>query len=244
MTGADIQVAVRGSPADASAQVRRRIAQAARESGILVADLRVRLTLPERATVAPVLAQANAYADGHPVRIQITAPTLGQATDALCERTHERLTDSTRAWSPRPWPEAGRPIPPLHQPATAGRIARVKAYALAVCRPEVAAATMDALDFDIHLFTDQETGDQAVVHHAGPTGYRLVRLHPAAPPRQTRLPLAVHPRPAPYLTATAAAVRLDHTGALHLFFAEPSTGCGYVLYRRYDGDYALLHAAP
>lgn len=239
--GADIRVALRGgAPADAIAQVRRRIAHTARESGILVADLRVRLTLPESATVAPVLAQANAYADGHPVRIQITAPTLEQAIDALAERTRGRLAETAHAWTPKPWPDTRRPLLPLHRPVTPGKITRVKACRLAVCRPEVAAAVMD---YDIHLFTDQETGDEAAVHRAAPTGYRLIRLRPA-PSRQTRLPLAVHPRPAPYLTATAAAERLNTTGAAHLFFAEPATGRGYVLYRRYDGDYTLLHASP
>lgn len=240
--GTDTGAAVRdGAQADASAEIRRRVERAAREAGILVADLRVRLTLPDHDQPGTVLAQANAYADGHPVRTQITAPTLNQAVDALAERTSRRLAETTRAWTPRPWPDPSRPSP--RRSADPGRIVRVKACPLSACRPEVAAATMDALDYDIHLFTDQETGDEAAVHRAGPTGYRLIRLRPT-PPRQTRLPLVIHPRPAPYLTASAAAARLDQTGMTHLFFAEPATGNGHLIYRRYAGDYTLLHAAP
>ena len=239
--GTDTRVAVPGGAAgDANAEIRRRVERAAREAGILVADLRVRLTVTEHGAPAAVLAQANAYADGHPVRTQITAPTLNQAVDDLAERTGRRLAQSTRAWTPMPWPDPERATP--RRSADPGRIVRVKACPLSTCRPEVASATMDALDYNMHLFTDQETGDEAAVHRSGPTGYRLIRLRPA-PHRQTRLPLVIHPRPAPYLTATAAAARLDQTGAPHLFFAEPATGRGYVLYRRYDGDYTLLHAA-
>jgi len=105
---------------------------------------------------------------------------------------------------------------------------------------QVAAAYMDAMDYDIHLFTDAESGQSAAVHRTGPTGYRLTRLRPTAPPRQTRMPLVTDPRPAPHLTNTAAAARLDETALLHLFFTDPATGHGHVLYRRYDGNYGLI----
>ena len=229
--------------AAACAEARRRIERAARECGILLSGLRLRLNAPESPVAATVLAQANAHADGHPVRVQIVAPTLEQAIDILVARTGTRLEATLHAWVPRPWPEADRQLPAARE-GVVGSITRVKSCRLAVCAAQVAAAYMDAMDYDVHLFADQESGQACAVRRAGLTGYRLTRLRPAAPPRQTRLPLVIDSRPAPQLTATAAAVRLEETGAAHLFFAEPTTGRGSLIYRRYDGHFALVTGHP
>jgi hypothetical protein len=240
--GADIDVAKRGgAQIDARAEVRRRIAHAARGSGTLVAELRVRLS-PQHPT-GLVCAQANAYADGHPVRIQVVAATLPQAMDALVERAVRRLSETMRAWTPRAWPDPGRASTPAPDPGARGRIARIKACALAECRPEVAAATMDAMDYDIHLFTDAEAGCGAVVYRRGPTGYRLAYARATGPSRRARWPLALDPHPAPSLTTQAAAARLDATGQPYLFFTDTATGRGQVLYRRHDARYALITGA-
>jgi hypothetical protein len=227
----------------ACAEARRRIERAAREDGILLSGLRMRLAYPDPASGALVLAQANAHADGHPIRVQTAAPTPGQALDDLLARTRARLEQTLHAWAPRPWPETARQ-PPAAPAGTHASITRVKTCRLIVCPAQVAAAYMDAMDYDTHLFTDQESGHSAAVRRAGPTGYRLTRLRPAAPPRQTRLPLVIDPRPAPQLTTNAAAARLEATGAAHLFFADPTTGHGYLIYRRYDGHFTLLTGDP
>ncbi len=231
----------------ARAEARRRIEHAARDSGILLSGLRLRLNAPDPESAGSVLAQANAHADGHPLRVQVVAHTVREAVDALSARTADRLGQTQHAWTPRPWSEEDRRPPGAavgagSSPVAGGdaRIVRVKTYPLTVCAPQVAAAYMDAMDYDIHLFIEQETWQTCAVRRAGPTGYRLTRLHPAAPPRQTQLPLAIDPRPAPMLTAAAAVARLEETGDAHLFFADPGTGHGHLVYRRYDGHYALV----
>jgi hypothetical protein len=243
--GGQIYVSIHGTASSAAAgEARRRIVRAARSTGVLVAGINVRLTAPDPTAPAVTVAQANAYADGHPLRVQIVAPTLAQALDQLTERTARRLSERARAWTPRPWPVgAERGLHPLLLPAARPCIARVKTYPLIVCPAQVAAAYMDAMDYDIHLFTDAESGQSAAMHRSGPTGYRLTCLRPTAPPRQTRMPLAIDPRPAPRLTDTAAAARLDETALPHLFFADAATGHGRVLYRRYDGNYGLITGA-
>jgi len=238
----DAQTEVHAQAA-ASARARRRIERAARDGGILLSGLRLRLTTAEPATGAPVLAQANAHADGYPVRVQLTAPTLEQAINALCARTERRLEQTRSPWAPRPRPEPDRSAPG----PVAGldvRIARIKRCALAARAPEVAAAHMDAMDYEAHLFIDRECGQICVVHGTGPTGYQLSRLRAVAGSRRVRPPLVIDPRPAPTLDAASAAQRLESTGEAHLFFAEPATGRGCLIYRRYDGHYALVTGDP
>jgi hypothetical protein len=99
---------------------------------------------------------------------------------------------------------------------------------------------MDLLDYPAHLFVDEDTGLDAVVYRAGPTGYRLARSRPAPPPAPNTVRLTVDPRPAPVLDPVRAMTRLDRTGLGHVFFIDPDTGRGQLLYRRFDARYALL----
>src|SRR5258708_29749705 len=62
-----IYVSIHGTaPAAAAGEARRRIARAARSTGVLVAGINVRLTAPNPAAFTITVAHANAYADGHP----------------------------------------------------------------------------------------------------------------------------------------------------------------------------------
>lgn len=229
--------------AAAVSQARRRIERTARESGILLSGLRLRLAMPDPLGGGSVLAQANAHADGNPVRVQILAPSLEQAVDALCDRAAARLRATQQAWRPRPRPELGR-VAPGPVAGLEPKIARIKNCPLAVCAPEVAAAHMDAMDYDVHLFTEPGSGQTCAVLGSGPTGYHLAWLRLPIPPRHPRPPLVIDPYPAPVLGTAAAAQRLEQTGAAHLFFAEPATGRGYLIYRRYDGHFALVTGDP
>src|SRR5258708_1486539 len=132
---------------------------------------------------------------------QIYVPIHATAPHAAPHRQPARRSDRPVAGTPRPGPAgAGGGLRPPLVPVAHPRIVRVKTYPLIVCPAQVAAAYMDAMDYDIHLFTDSESGQSAAVHRTGPTGYRLTRLRPTAPPRQTRMPLVTDPRPAPRLT--------------------------------------------
>lgn len=107
---------------------------------------------------------------------------------------------------------------------------------------------MDAMDYDVHLFTDAETGEDAVVYRAGPSGLRLARQHHVFPPGWSRcrapagppVPLIVNSRPTPVLTEAAAVDRAREHGLPFLFFTDQATGRGQLLYARYDGNLGLI----
>ncbi|MEV7027764.1 sigma 54 modulation/S30EA ribosomal C-terminal domain-containing protein, partial [Kitasatospora sp. NPDC093558] len=114
-------------------------------------------------------------------------------------------------------------------------IVRVKSPSLVWCSPEAAVRTLDAMDYDIHLFTDPATETDAVVYRTGPTGYRLARTTAAAPPHRSAVPLTLHPRGARRLSDDEAVAGLEAAELPFLFYADPVTGRGRVLYRRFDG---------
>lgn len=97
-----------------------------------------------------------------------------------------------------------------------------------------------ALDYDIHLFTDPATGHDAAVHRTGATGYTFSRIAPGPRPHPSGPPLTLDRRRAPWLTAADAIRHLNATAGPFLFFADPETRRGRILYHRYDGHYALI----
>jgi len=100
---------------------------------------------------------------------------------------------------------------------------------------------MNAMDYDITLFTDAETGEDAVVYRSGPTGLRLARQRTMRPPSlPVLLPLTVNAHRVATLTAASAADRLVEGWLPHVFFTDRETGRGNLLYRRYDGELGLV----
>ena len=107
--------------------------------------------------------------------------------------------------------------------------------------PCQAAARLNAMDYDAYLYTDAETGEEAIVYRAGPAGLALARqrsMHPPSLP--VRLPLTVNPRKTPVLTPAQAAAHLADGWLPHLFYTDVNTGRGNLLYRRYDGQLGLI----
>mgnify|MGYP007061293597 CR=1 FL=1 len=107
---------------------------------------------------------------------------------------------------------------------------------------------MDAMDYDVHLFTDAETGEDAVVYRGGPSGLRLARQHTMYPPGWSwspsttipPVPLIVNSLPTPVLSEVEAVGRVCEHGLRFLFFTDDATGRGRLLYLRYDGRLGLL----
>ncbi|MFE7189340.1 sigma 54 modulation/S30EA ribosomal C-terminal domain-containing protein [Kitasatospora sp. NPDC057541] len=140
-------------------------------------------------------------------------------------------------------PVAGATRAALPHPVGPQPIVRRKQAQLVWCSPDAAARTMDAMDYDIHLFTDPATETDAVVYRVGPTGYRLARTVAAGPPSHPAVPLTLSPCGAPELTEDQAVERLTAAELPYLFFAHPGSGRGRVLYRRFDGGLGLIAAA-
>lgn len=99
---------------------------------------------------------------------------------------------------------------------------------------------LDLMDYDFCLFTDALSGVDSVVYRDGCSGYRISRLDGNPAPTNTSVPVLVDPCKAPCLTLQEAADALNAKGSAFLFFANPDSGRGNVLYRRHDGHYALV----
>lgn len=214
----------------------------------ITGDARVRLTTRDGLD-GPLLIQVNLQVRDKPTRMQAITAGVGDLEAAL-GRLDRQIVRTREPWRPRPWPDRTRRI----LSAVGGQpvIGRRKHVALQIRTPLEMVAVMDSMDFDVHLFTDHETGEDAVVYRAGPSGLRLARqrrMYPpgwswapargAAPP----VPLIVNSRPTPILTDAEAVTRISEHGLRFLFFTNPNTGRGQLLYPRYDGSLGLLTPA-
>lgn len=205
---------------------------------------RVRLS-PANCPDGPMLVQVNLRVSDTPVRVQAVTAGMDDLPPALV-RLDRQIVRVWAPWRPRPWPDQGhRRV--LTAPADAV-ITRRKAYVLQRLTPLQAVAVMDAMDYDVHLFTDTESGEDAVVYRAGPSGLRLARQHRMYPPGWSwsppasvpPVPLIVPCHPTPTLTEADALARLCEHGLEFLFFTDPATDRGQLLYPRYDGNLGLI----
>ncbi len=203
--------------------------------------VRVRVSGPSRGD-EPLLVQVNLTLDGRAVRAQTAAPA-DRIAGVVATRLRRQIVGARR-WSPRPWPATSAPRPPVLFP---GELTRRKRVTPRVQSPAAAIRTMDALDYDVHLFVDSETGEDAIVYRGGPWGLRLARQRDLRPPAA----LSVSGRPVPTLDVRAAPI-LDESAAVaricdhalpFLFHHDPGTGRGALLYRRFDGGLASLSIA-
>lgn len=206
---------------------------------------RVRLSAANFADT-PMLVQVNLQVRGFPARVQAPARGIDELTPVLARLDRQIVRVWTR-WQPRPWPDRSRQT---LTPTTEAVIARRKPVVLRRATPVDAAAVMDAMDYDVHLFTDAETGEDAVVYRAGPLGLRLARQRRMYPPGWAwcppagapLVPLIVNALPTQTLTETAALDRMRQHGLRFLFCTDPATGRGQLLYPRYDGNLGLITA--
>jgi hypothetical protein len=182
--------------------------------------------------------QVNLAVDGTPIRIQTPVPGQGNILAALT-RLDGRIRWMRGLRQPRPWPDPTRPLLAV---TAGGSVVRRKTIGPAVCDPSAAARTLDALDYDVHLFTDTETGQDAVVFRAGPTGIRLARQRSGHPPPSGPILLTVQAIAPAARTDGQAADRLRGYGLPFLFYIHPASRRGRVVYRRYDGGLTLLAA--
>lgn len=240
---ADIVVETRGEVVESAREyVRGQLAALDRRLPHGVTQARLKLTAFTRPSApVPALVQANLTVAGVAVRAQVAAAFLPEAGRLVRRRLREHLERLAGAGGARPWHGATAARWWSQQPATP-RIVRHKSYQLTRCHPGEAARTMDVMDYDFHLFVDDETGEDSIVFRIGPTGYRLARLRSLAPPTApVDVPLTVNVHPVPGETTETAATWLSTCTDLPFrFFKDTETGRGTVLYRRYDGDYGLL----
>ncbi|WP_208023146.1 sigma 54 modulation/S30EA ribosomal C-terminal domain-containing protein [Mycobacterium marinum] len=195
----------------------------------------------------PMVLQVNLRVGELPARVLAVTPGIDDLAPALL-RLDRHIVRMYDQWRPRPWPDLTRRRLFVRPDAA---IARRKPVSLRCSTPLAAVAVMDAMDYDAHVFTDAETGEDAVVYRAGPSGLRLARQRHVYPPgwawspsnSAPPVPLIVNSRPTLALTEEEALRRAREHGLQLLFFTDSATGRGQLLYPRYDGDLGLVGPA-
>lgn len=250
-----IAVTVRGEvPSDAVDDARNTVERVLRHAGKHALAAHVVLVFAEDSTVPrPARAEVSLDVDGTLVRAHSAAPDLPEAVDLLEERLRQNLVqlgDRVRTrhrWigvaSEHEWRhgdlathrEAFFPRAPEDR-----EVVRRKTFALGPMTPDEAAFEMDLLGHDFYLFTDLRSGKDAVVYRDD-LGTLSVRGDVVVDGENAAL--LVRAGAAPTLTEPEAKERLELTGDPFMFYLEPGTGRGRVLYLRYDGHYGVIAAA-
>ncbi|WP_330180087.1 sigma 54 modulation/S30EA ribosomal C-terminal domain-containing protein [Nocardia sp. NBC_01503] len=194
-----------------------------------------------RREIGMTVFQINASIEGRQCRVQSAGNSSGGAR-AIAERLDNQIAriayGATDPWRCSP----GRTLAMITEVRP---IVRRKLCRMLVLTPMAAAEIMDSMDFDAFFFRDADTGEDAIVYRAGPQDMRLVRQQrvglPAGPGAAR---LAVDLMPTVIVPELVAAKRLCGNGLPFVFFTEPETARGRLLYRRYDGNLALLEPVP
>lgn len=216
---------------------------------VLEARLALRLH-GDPALERPAVAKASLDVSGRTVRAHVAARHMLEAIDLLDQRLRrnlENLDERTRAHRhetgtapPGEWRHGSLPTArPEHfpRPPEERELIRRKTFALSALTPEHAAREMDTMDFDFHLFTNADTGEENVVYRRSDGTTALAQVTPA---QGEPLPFAADPTPAPVMLIDKAIERLNLTGEPFVFFVEAQTRRGNVLHLRYDGHYGLI----
>jgi hypothetical protein len=202
------------------------------------ADVRVRVAaIPESGVV---VGQVNLRGASRLLRIQCTGTRPRHVGVLLIGRMARQLHHCGRAFRPRPWPDPMAGPAPGHR-AGPSAIIRRKPARLRSLTVGAALEELDALDHWAHLFTDAETGTDAVIYRGGPYGYRLARLKTGAHAVYRSAQLVTSPRPIPHLTEDQAIARITASADPFLFYAAHH-GRAALLYARYAGGYGLVAA--
>jgi len=204
--------------------------------------VRLRLTAQaEPGGPSRVLAQATVLVHGQAVRVQRDGPTVDAAVDQLCGCLRDRIEPAAR--HPSGLPASGTPSrhpPYVVRPEADRMIMRCKTVRPEAHTVDGAALEMGLLDHEFHLFIECGSGQVSVLYRT-PDGYRLLQANPR-PDRMVHGAVPVRPSlcAAPRMTVTDAAHEMDGSGRSFLFFVDADGGRSHVLYRRYDGHYAML----
>lgn len=249
-TPIDIQITGDDTP-DIGEYASDRVRELIEESRVPVLHARVRISrLGNPARERPVVAQANLDVNGRMVRAQFRAGTAKEAVDLLRDRLRRRLRDALQEpgdpAAVGTWRDAEEPQEVRHEepsiPAGDREIARQKTVSLHRQEPADAAAFMDDMGYDFHLFTEATTDQDSVVYRSEANAYRLAQLDPQpdALPASPDAKVSVSDHGAPRLTVEEAVERIATWTQPFLFFRNADTDRGAVLYIRHDGHYGLI----
>lgn len=259
ITNLPIDVVRRGDVDEAAVEYAlKRLDSVAHLVGEPILFMRVRLTNDGNGhRNRPSLAQATLDINGDLVRAHVAADTLPEAVDLLADRLRDQIQH--RAERRRARRATGRVAQPgewrhgdvrdrralfAGRPADERNVVARKSFAIEPATPDEAAADMEQLDYDFWLFHDLASDADAVIEHAPEGGYRLQRVRqPHVEAGPVAIDLTVLSHTPPVIPIDEAIGQLDDGGQRFVFFVDPSSGRGNVVYRRYDGHYGVLTPA-
>jgi ribosome-associated translation inhibitor RaiA len=220
----------------------------------------IRLTVDhDPARERPAHARVLLNVNGEPIRAHVAAATMDEAIDLLEARLRRRfksLAEHRQAIRRRgpaspdgEWRHGDLPAeraPFFDRPVDAREIVRHKSFATPDASVDEAIFDLESMDYDFYLFTDAQTGYDAVVWRTDEGTYGLHFANGEVPPVESIVSVAVielDDRPVPVLTTGEARLALDDTGDPWLVYRDPDNGRARILYRRYDGHYGMLTPA-
>jgi len=252
---APVEITQRGDvPVGAGDHARGKVEHVLRLAKEPILSAHVVLTMsPDPAVERSARAEASFDVNGTPVRAHAVAADMFAAVDLLEEKLERNLAQhADRLRTRHRWiGEAGAhewrhgDLPTQREasfprPADQREVVRRKTFALQEMTPDEAAFDMDLLGHDFYLFTDLRSGKDAVVYRDGNGRFALQGDVVPYAEHDTRVTVA---GAAPTLSEADAIARLDLSGERFLFFLDPDSARGRVLYLRYDGHYGLIAAA-
>lgn len=256
--GADpvtVEVTVRGEVAEqAVPYARTKVAHVVEKAHEPVLAAHVVLTAaPDPAVQRWARAEASLDLNGTPLRAHATASDMLGAVDLLEGKLqknlgqHDSRTRTRHRWigvaSEHEWRHGDLPTQRedhFPRPPEDREVMRRKTFDLSPMTPDEAAFDMDMLGHDFYLFTDLTTGKDALVYRDGDGRFGI--RGEAVPDGGTDA-LVERAGAAPTLSEAEAIDRLNVSGEPFLFYLDPESGRGRVLYLRYDGHYGLITAA-
>jgi ribosome-associated translation inhibitor RaiA len=217
-----------------------------------VLDLDLRLEhRPDPARQRPHHVQVTINLDGRVLRAHRHAETMTEAIDRAMSRLRRRVeSQAERPQSAQlrhrdeSWHhDDARAIRPGYfpRPVEERRIVRRKTFAMRPESIEEALFDLEALDHDFFVFVNDETGEENVVYFED-GDYAIMQPTPTPDAiAAVGVPVRSGPPPAT-MNARAACEVLDETDQGFVFCVDDVTHRGFVVYRRYDGNYGLITA--
>ncbi len=196
----------------------------------------------------PAIAEATLDLNGVTIRAHASGDTMTEAIDRLDDRLGRQLRRHRKRLEDRR--NDSEPEPAASHPGFASipsddrEVVRHKSLAMHPMTVEEAVDEMDLLDHGFYLYMDTDHDiDRVVFHNGNGTIHVVPSVDGEDLPGDTRPP--VHPAPLVlnHLPLFDAEVLLDEGDEPFVFFAEPDSGRGQVLYRRFDGHYGLISPA-
>jgi ribosome-associated translation inhibitor RaiA len=251
----DVVVQARGEVSQAErAYAQAKIARVERLAPGPVLFARVDLTAhSDPARERPAFAKAELDVDGRLVRAHVAAATMPEAIDRLEERLRDRVERFAhhreaehlrhRGGGLHEWRHGDEPTSrPSYFPRPVGEreLVRHKTYSVGTTSPEEAVVELELLDHDFYLFTNRETREDNVVARSDDGGYELLEPAATCTLDENAAPVRRSPVRPSTLELDTARELLDEGDLPFVFFVDPLTRRGRVLYRRYDGHYGLI----